>query len=169
MPFTKIYHDLMEIYRENTGKTEGRKAVRMVYIKLYFAQMNTTISKRMVRVLDRILMRRWGIVIGEHTRIGKGLKLPHPTSIIMGDGVTLGRNCIVYQNVTLGLKEYPKVHPAPLTLYPTVKDNVILYAGAKIVGEVVVGSNVRVGANSVVTRSLEPDGVYAGMPAKRIR
>lgn len=89
-------------------------------------------------------------------------KFPHPIGIVIGAGVKVGNNCKIYQHVTIGTKDgYPP--------YPIIGDNVVVYAGASVIGDVKIGNNVIIGANSLVLSDI-PDGVViAGCPAKIIR
>ena len=111
----------------------------------------------------RKLIRRYGIFIGENTRIGKGLKLPHPTSIIIGDGVVIEDNVTIFQNVTLGSKGIGA------NKYPKVKNKATIFAGAKIFGDITLGDSCTIGANSVINIEVEPNSVYAGVPARRLK
>lgn len=109
------------------------------------------------------LIRRYGIFIGENTRIGKGIKLPHPTSIIIGDGVEIEADVTIFQNVTLGSRGIGANE------YPRVKNGVVIFAGAKVFGDITLGESCTIGANSVVNAEIEPYSVYAGIPARRIK
>lgn len=85
--------------------------------------------------------------------------LHHPTGIVIAGDAKIGENVEIYQNVTIGMKNGG---------YPTIGDNVKIYAGAAIIGEVHIGDNVTVGANSVVIDDVESDTTVAGVPAERI-
>lgn len=91
--------------------------------------------------------------------IGGGLALPHADGVIIGEGVVIGERCTLFQQVTLGQSGGG---------YPRLGDDVIVYAGAKIIGEVFVGDRCIVGANAVVTKDCPSDSVVAGVPAKII-
>lgn len=85
------------------------------------------------------------------TKVGPGFRIFHPYGLILGGN--FGKNLAVYQNVTIGQ------NPAYGKVMPTVGDNVIVYAGAVIVGDISIGSNTTVGANAVVTRSVPENAV----------
>lgn len=115
----------------------------------------------------RLLVYRYGVFLTspKRTKIGKGISFPHPYSIIIGADVSLGENCTVYQDVTLGgvskgSSGYGK--------YPDVGDDCILYAGCKILGGIKLARGTKVGANAVLRVSTEEYSIYAGVPAKRI-
>lgn len=114
------------------------------------------------------LERQYGIYCGKDVRIGCGLKLPHPQGIIIGKGAILGENCTIYQQVTIG--GHGGVQSS--AVYPTIGNDVILYAGAKIIGDIKVANKTIVGANSVLNQSTEFSTggyvVYVGSPARKV-
>ena len=89
----------------------------------------------------------------------------HPVGIVVGKGVVVGNNCSIFQSVTLGLPGYT----TDAYSFPVVGDDVILGAGAVLLGPISVGSRARVGANSVVTTDVPANSVVAGIPARVIR
>ena len=98
--------------------------------------------------------------------IGKGLLLPHyGLGVIIHPYTIIGDNCIIYQNVTIGVK-----YKGDKTFCCTLKDGVLIGCGAVILGtgEMVVGSNSKVGANSVLFCSVPDDSTAVGIPAKII-
>lgn len=111
------------------------------------------------------LVKRFNCYISLSSKIGMGIRFPHPSSIIIGKGVIIGSNCIIYQDVTIGAG---KKGEGAKSKYPIIGDNVIIYAGAKILGDVILGDNVVIGANSVVTKSFPNNSILVGIPAKRI-
>lgn len=96
--------------------------------------------------------------------IGPGFRLPHAVGIVIGDGVRIGSNVTVFQNVTLG-----SGRPVNNASYPVLGDNVTVFAGAVIVGGVVLGNGVVVGANAVVIHSFHDNSVLVGMPARQVQ
>ena len=97
--------------------------------------------------------------------IGPGLYFPHTGGIVIGAG-RLGARCVVYHQVTLGAKTIDMTFTP--SLRPTVGDDVVLAAGAKVLGGVTVGDRAVVGANAVVTRDVDADTVVGGVPAVRL-
>jgi serine O-acetyltransferase len=91
-------------------------------------------------------------------RIGPGFVMLHPFSIIVAPGIEIGANCQLFHEVTLGR--------GPIPGLPRVGDSVSIYAGAKILGGVILGDGVSVGANAVVIRDV-PDGSVVAAPASR--
>lgn len=107
------------------------------------------------------LMRRYGIHITEGTTIGLGLRIAHPSSITI-TLCNIGENFTVYQNCTIGQK---RPHSG---LFPTIGNNVIMFAGSMIIGDVNVADSVVLGANSTLLSDAVEAGVYVGTPANLI-
>ncbi|MGJ7035743.1 serine O-acetyltransferase EpsC [Anoxybacillus eryuanensis] len=99
-------------------------------------------------------------------KIGPGLIIRHPNGIVIGSGTVIGNNCTILQQVTLGEKygDGRDLHHR----YPKIGDNVVISAGAKIIGGVHVGNNVTIGANAVVTKDVPSNSVAVGIPARII-
>lgn len=95
--------------------------------------------------------------------IGEGLFIDHGAGIVIGETAELGNNITLYQGVTLGGtgKEKGKRHP-------TIGNNVIISAGAKVLGSFTVGDNVRIGAGSVVLKEVPPNCTVVGVPGRPI-
>lgn len=95
--------------------------------------------------------------------IGGGLCLPHPTGIILHPSVKIGKNCTILQHVTIGN------NAKYINDLSVIGDHVSIGAGAKIIGKCIIGSNVDIGANAVVTKNIKDNQVVAGVPAVVIR
>ncbi len=111
----------------------------------------------------RKLQYKYGIELNQHTQIGYGLRLPHRGGIVIHPGARIGNNCEIMQGVTIGnniIKDRDAV--------ATIGDNVLICAGAKIIGAVKVGNNVVIGANAVVTKNVPDNTIVAGVPATPI-
>jgi len=115
-------------------------------------------------LLDRWIRRSCHIDFCSLADVGPGLYLPHPVGIVIGSGVRIGRNCHILQGVTLGGAGGKS--RADGTTQPRVGDNVLIGAGAKILGPVDIGNGVRIGANAVVTRDLPDNCTAVGIPAR---
>ena len=99
-----------------------------------------------------------GIEIHPGATIGKNLFIDHGSGVVIGETSVIGDNCTIYQNATLGGtgKEHNKRHP-------TLLDNVVVGAGARILGNITVGNNVKVGANSVVLKDVPDNCTVVGV------
>jgi serine O-acetyltransferase len=108
---------------------------------------------------------KFGCYISPKALISKDIKFPHPVGIIIGDGVEIGTGCTIYQGVTLGAGRKGE---GKLNKYPTIGRNVIIYSGAVIIGDVKVGDNSVIGANSVVIKNVPENSVAVGVPSRVI-
>lgn len=104
-----------------------------------------------------------GIEIHPGAKIGKGVFIDHGMGVVIGETAIVGDYTLIYQGVTLGGtgKESGKRHP-------TVGKNVVVGAGAKVLGNIHIGDRVRVGATSVVLRDVPPDSTVVGIPGRII-
>lgn len=132
----------------------------------YYASSNTPYGKIRTMQLKRKLLIRYGMHVSQHAQIGVGLRIPHPTSIVIGAKTVIGDNFTIYQNTTIGGRRTGDVKKGN---QPLIGNNVTVFAGAMILGGVHVGDNVIIAANSVLMSDAEENGVYAGTPAKRVR
>ncbi len=114
------------------------------------------------KFVARLIMkwaRFWtGIEIHPAAKIGKNLFIDHGMGVVIGETAIVGDNCTIYQGATLGGtgKEHNKRHP-------TLKDNVVVGAGAKVLGNITIGNNVKIGANSVVLKDVPDDCTVVGV------
>lgn len=96
--------------------------------------------------------------------IGRGLLIDHGCGVVIGETTVIGNDCTIYQGVTLGGtgKETGKRHP-------TLGNNVMVGAGAKILGPFKVGDNSKIAANAVLLREVEADSTCVGVPARVVK
>ena len=116
------------------------------------------------RWLSQRTVRKTGIEIHPGATIGKGLFIDHGSGVIIGETAIIGDNVTLYQGVTLGGtgKEKGKRHP-------TLKDNVMVSAGAKILGSFTIGENSKIGAGSVVLKEVPPNCTVVGVPGRIVK
>ena len=102
-----------------------------------------------------------GIEIHPGATIGKGVFIDHGMGVVIGETAIVGDYCLIYQNVTLGGtgKQTGKRHP-------TLGSNVVVGAGAKVLGNINIGDDVRVGAGSIVLRDVPDDSTVVGVPGR---
>ena len=108
--------------------------------------------------------RKTGIEIHPGARIGKGLFIDHGNGVIIGETAIVGDNVTLYQGVTLGGtgKEHGKRHP-------TLCNNVMVSAGAKVLGSFTIGENSKIGAGSVVLEEVPPNSTVVGVPGRVVK
>jgi serine O-acetyltransferase len=108
--------------------------------------------------------RFWSAVTGAdiplNCEIGGGLSIPHPNGIVIHPGSRIGPNCMIFQQVTLGMS-----HGG----VPQIGGHVDIGAGAKVLGPIQVGDHARIGANAVVMCDVPPDATAVGIPARIVR
>ncbi|TDT45658.1 serine O-acetyltransferase [Fonticella tunisiensis] len=115
----------------------------------------------LARIISQIARSLTGIEIHPGAKIGKGLFIDHGMGVVIGETAEIGDNVTIYHGVTLGGvgNEKGKRHP-------TIGDNVMIGAGAKILGPIKVGNGARIGANSVVLKDVPDRATVVGIPAK---
>ncbi|MDE5951433.1 MAG: serine O-acetyltransferase [Acetatifactor sp.] len=118
----------------------------------------------LARYVSQRGVRKTGIEIHPGARIGKGLFIDHGNGVIIGETAIIGDNVTIYQGVTLGGtgKEHGKRHP-------TVEDNVMISAGAKVLGSFTIGANSKIGAGSVVLSEVPPGSTVVGVPGRVVK
>lgn len=116
------------------------------------------------RWISQRAVRKTGIEIHPGAEIGEGFFIDHGHGVIIGETTIIGKNVTLYQGVTLGGtgKEQGKRHP-------TVGDNVMISAGAKILGSFTIGENSKIGAGSVVLEEVPPNSTVVGVPGRVVR
>ena len=116
------------------------------------------------RWISQRAARKTGIEIHPGATIGRGLFIDHGSGVIIGETTVIGDNVTLYQGVTLGGtgKEQGKRHP-------TLEDNVMVSAGAKILGSFTIGENSKIGAGSVVLEEVPPNCTVVGVPGRIVR
>ncbi len=116
------------------------------------------------RRISQKAARKTGIEIHPGASIGKGFFIDHGSGVIIGETTIIGDNVTLYQGVTLGGtgKETGKRHP-------TLCDNVMVSAGAKVIGSFTVGENSKIGAGSVVLEEVPPNCTVVGVPGRIVK
>ncbi len=151
-------HSSMEVFLYPSFKVMMHyRIAHKLYLKKHFF---------LARYISQRGVRKTGIEIHPGARIGKGLFIDHGNGVIIGETAVIGDNVTIYQGVTLGGtgKEHGKRHP-------TVEDNVMISAGAKVLGSFTIGANSKIGAGSVVLSEVPPwwgcRGVWSGATIRR--
>lgn len=113
---------------------------------------------RMISEFARFLT---GIEIHPGATIGNNCIIDHGMGVVIGETAIVGDNVILYQGVTLGGTKLD-----PVKRHPTLKNGVVIGGGAKVLGDITIGENSRVGANSVVIENIPPNSTVVGIPAR---
>lgn len=148
-------------------------AVNWIEVLLAYPGLHAVVAHRFIhplqrwripvipRVLSNIMRFYTGIEIHPGAEIGSGFFIDHGMGVVIGETSEIGRNCTLYQGVTLGgtSLQHGKRHP-------TLEDGVVVGAGAAILGAVVVGENSKVAAGAVVVKSVPPNSTVVGVPGR---
>jgi serine O-acetyltransferase len=117
--------------------------------------------KLLARWLSHLMRALTGIEIHPGARIGPEIFIDHGMGVVIGETAEIGRCVTLYHGVTLGGTSHEKGKR-----HPTLGDNVVVGAGAKILGPITVGENSRIGANAVVVKSVPVNSVVVGVPGQ---
>jgi len=116
------------------------------------------------RLISEFAKRRTGIEIHPGATIGKNLFIDHGMGVVIGETTIIKDNVTIFHQVTLGGtgKEKGKRHP-------TIGNNVLIGTGAKVLGNIIIGDNTKIGSNSVVLTDIEENSTVVGIPGKIIK
>ena len=139
----------------------GLRAIWMHRVAHFLWKKGFRLLARIISEISRFLN---GIEIHPGAQIGKRFFIDHGMGVVIGETTIIGDDCTLYQGVTLGGtgKEKGKRHP-------TLGNGVVVGAGAKILGNITIGDNARIGAGSVVVRSVPPNCTVVGVPGRIVR
>jgi serine O-acetyltransferase len=168
--FKTISQDLQAIFDRDPAAT-SRMEVIFTYAgfhALLAYRVASWMKQRRIPFLPRAISQiaRWltGIEIHPSAKIGERFFIDHGMGVVIGETAEIGDHVTLFQGVTLGGtgKERGKRHP-------TLGNHVVVGAGAKILGGITIGDNVKIGANSVVLKSVPPNSTVIGVPARIIK
>ena len=170
MGFVKNIQDEIRIIRERDPAIHSSWEVFLYpsfKVMLHYRLAHKLYIKRhyfLARWVSQRGVRKTGIEIHPGAQIGRGLFIDHGNGVIIGETAILGDNVTLYQGVTLGGtgKETGKRHP-------TLCDNVMVSAGAKIIGSFTIGENSKIGAGSVVLEEVPPNCTVVGVPGRIVK
>ena len=153
-PAAKSYIEILLCY-------PGLHALWFHSIAHFLFKLHVPILPRFINYLTRFLT---GIDIHPGAKISSGIMIDHGMGVVIGETAEIAKGCLIYQGVTLGGtgKESGKRHP-------TLKENVVIGSGAKILGNIIIGKNVRIGAGSVVMRDVPDNCTVVGIPGKVVK
>lgn len=136
----------------------GIKAILLHRIAHFFWKIKMPFVPRYISEISRDLS---GIEIHPGAEIGSDFFIDHGGSVVIGETSVIGDNVTIYAGVVLGGTNLEKTKR-----HPSIGDNVVIGSGAKILGPINIGNNVRIGANSVVVEDVPPNCVVVGVPGK---
>ena len=131
----------------------------------YLESKGTALSVFRAKLYHKKLVHRFGMCVSPNCVIGKGLHLPHPTGIVIGNATIIGENCSIYQNCTVGGARIGDVKKGN---QPNIGSNVTLFSGGMVLGKITVVNDCTIAANSVLLRDALTPGTYAGSPARKV-
>ena len=120
--------------------------------------------KWLARVGSHIARWLTGIEIHPGAKIGRRFFIDHGMGVVIGETAEIGDDCTLYHGVTLGGTSWQKGKR-----HPTLMNNVVVGAGAKVLGPITVSSGVRIGSNAVITKDVPEDGTVVGVPGRLVR
>ena len=138
--------------------TEKRSVLMNWYLRYHALYKKG--HKRCANFLYRLCMLLFNCSIPPSAEIDETVNFGHPIGIVIHQNTVVGKNTLIYQNVTLGRVGLDNQDA------PIIGDNCIIGAGACILGKIRIGNNVKIGANAVVTKDIPDDCTAVGIPAK---
>lgn len=167
--FENLFYNINRVLKDDPA-AESKLMIYLTYphIKaLNYHYLAHKLYKRGWHTLARLLSKRarrlTGIEIHPGAKIGKGLFIDHGMGVVIGETAIVGNNVTMYHGTTLGGTTLN-----PIKRHPTIGDNVVIGAGAKVLGNITIGNNSKIGANAVVKHSV-PEGtiVYEARPVMK--
>ncbi|MDE2581237.1 MAG: serine O-acetyltransferase, partial [Rhodospirillales bacterium] len=162
--------ELIRTYRERDPAARSDLEVLLCYPGVHavlWHKLSHGLWKRNFRLLGRFSshIARWltGIEIHPAARLGRRLVIDHGMGVVIGETAEIGDDCYLYHQVTLGV-----ARASSGKRHPTVGNNVIIGAGAKVLGPITVGDNARVGSTAVVLDPVTADTTVVGIPARAV-
>lgn len=167
--FKNLRYDIKKIL-ENDPAARSWLEVLLLYPSVHAVnghRVSSWFYKRnmffIARLISQVVRLFTGIEIHPGAQIGRGLFIDHGMGVVIGETSIIGNDVVIYHGVTLGGtgKDKGKRHP-------TVGDNVVIGTGAKVLGPINIGNNVKIGANSVVLTDVPAGATAVGIPARFI-
>ncbi len=178
LPPVRTVTNIKDEIRENIDAIKQRDpaAKSDIEVLLLYSGLHATLAYRVshklyisghtfsARAISQTAKFFTGIEIHPGATIGKGLVIDHGTGVVIGETAEIGDNCTLYQGVTLGGtgKDLGKRHP-------TLGNNVLVGAGAKVLGPIVIEDNSKIAANAVVLKDIPQNSTAVGIPARVAR
>lgn len=166
--FKELYLDAKNIKEKDPAARSVIEVILLYqgfHILVFHRFANLLYRKRLfflARLVSQIGRHITGIEIHPGATIGKGLFIDHGMGIVIGETAIIGDNCTIYHKVTLGGTGKDKVKR-----HPTLGNNVLVGAGATLLGPIEIGDNVKIGAAAVVLKNIEKNTTVVGVPDYR--
>lgn len=153
-PAARGYLEIMLLYPGYKAVRSYRKAHWLYNHKMFF----------LARAVSQRCVRKTNIEIHPGAKIGRRIFIDHGTGVVIGETTIIGDDCTIYQGATLGGtgKDHGKRHP-------TIGNNVMIGAGAKVLGPMKIGDNSNVAAGAVVLSEIPPNSTAVGVPARIVK
>lgn len=165
-----LLRELVRAYRERDPAARSSLEVVLCYPGLHavvWHYLSHWLWLHDLRLLARFSshISRWltGIEIHPAAKLGRRLVIDHGMGVVIGETAEIGDDCYFYHQVTLGV-----ARTMSGKRHPTIGNNVIIGAGAKVLGPIMVGDNARIGSNAVVVDGVPPDTTVVGIPARPV-
>ena len=171
MKARELKKSYLEKIMESDPAATSRTAVRLTYAGYKALCSHVTAHRLWVkgfktwaRYVAYLSRKRTGVEIHPGATIGKSVMIDHGHGVVIGETAEIGDNCILYQGVTLGGtgKDTGKRHP-------TLENDVMVSAGAKVLGPLTIGAGSKIGAGSVVLKSVPPHSTVVGVPGRIVK
>lgn len=168
--FNGIRYDIRSILERDPAARNGAEVFFLYsgFHAVLFYRISHRLFHHNLKFPARLVSQfaKWltGVEIHPGAKIGRGLLIDHGTGVVIGETAEIGNNCTIYQGVTLGGtgKDTGKRHP-------TIGNNVMIGAGAKVLGPFRVGDNSKIAANAVVLGEVPPDSTCVGVPGRVVK
>jgi len=167
MFFTSIREDIRSVFNRDPAARSTAELL-LAYPGLHAIWAHRTEHwlwehglKLLARWFSHITRFMTGIEIHPGAQIGKGFFIDHGMGVVIGETAVVGNYVTMYHGVTLGGTSLAKGKR-----HPTIEDEVVIGAGAKILGNITIGAHSRIGANAVVVKSVPPNSVVVGVPGQ---
>lgn len=161
---------LLRCYRKYDPAAKSILEIALLYpgVKaVFFHKIAHALYRAKIPFFPRMISEfsRWltGIDIHPGAKLGRGVIIDHGMGTVIGETAEVGDGVILYQGVTLGGTDLN-----PVKRHPTLENHVVVGAGAKVLGNIRIGHDTRIGANSVVVEDVPPRSTMVGIPARRI-
>lgn len=140
------------------------KATKLLKFAIYLSYIRLKFFSHLIILILRYLFA-FEAYVNENTKIGNGIQFKHNgLGCVIHPSVTIGDNCWIYQNVTIGANTRYKNGKLNNTGAPTIGKNTVIYSGAVVVGPIKIGENCVIGANAVITKDIPTNSVAYGNP-----